>query len=541
MALRLGDEAPNFTAETTEGTINFYDYLGDSWGILFSHPKDFTPVCTTELGAVAKLKPEFDKRNVKVLGLSVDELGNHKGWADDIEETQGAKLNFPLISDTDRKVSDLYDMIHPNANDTLTVRSVFIIGADKKVKLIITYPASTGRNFDEILRVIDSLQLTAKYSVATPVNWKDGEDVIIAGAVSDEDAKSQVPEGLEGAEAVPADHAPAEQVTRPTAPRLGDSVADVLPGLAAEQQPVAGAGSLELREVVVRDVFGIDAHRAAAFDEVEAREVVDRRRPPRSRVHRVGDGRDLAQVEQRHVLRRRELDLARGARRERFVGRNHCSSSISEPSATSSPPSDRTDEEPRREPLRRALGRRPVREVDERVGVDVDAGFFLRLAHRGPARRARRGRRARRRSRRDRCDRPGTPTRRRGTRASTTGARAAPRARRRRRAAARRSRPARPSTPFAALRRTRRCGVAQSSCSMRSSPFSWRARSTFLSNLPTDVFGTSSMKLHRSGTCHLATCSPRYAASVGRVDVGARPCARRTRAGARPSAGRARR
>ena len=195
MALRLGDEAPNFTAETTEGTINFYDYLGDSWGILFSHPKDFTPVCTTELGAVAKLKPEFDKRNVKVLGLSVDELGNHKGWADDIEETQGAKLNFPLISDTDRKVSDLYDMIHPNANDTLTVRSVFIIGADKKVKLIITYPASTGRNFDEILRVIDSLQLTANYSVATPVNWKDGDDVIIAGAVSDEDAKAKFPKG----------------------------------------------------------------------------------------------------------------------------------------------------------------------------------------------------------------------------------------------------------------------------------------------------------------------------------------------------------
>ncbi len=195
MALRLGDEAPNFTAETTEGTINLYDYLGDSWGVLFSHPKDYTPVCTTELGAVAKLKPEFDKRNVKVLGLSVDELGNHKGWADDIEETQGAKLNFPLISDADHKVSDLYDMIHPNASDTMTVRSVFIIGADKKVKLIITYPASTGRNFDEILRVIDSLQLSAKYSVATPVNWKDGEDVIIGGAVSDEEAKTKFPKG----------------------------------------------------------------------------------------------------------------------------------------------------------------------------------------------------------------------------------------------------------------------------------------------------------------------------------------------------------
>ena len=195
MALRLGDVAPNFTAETTEGTIDFYDYLGDGWGVLFSHPKDFTPVCTTELGEVAKLKPEFDKRNVKVLGLSVDELGNHKGWADDIEETQGAKLSFPLVADTDRKVSDLYDMIHPNANDTLTVRSVFIIGADKKVKLIITYPASTGRNFDEILRVIDSLQLTAGYSVATPVNWKNGEDVIIVPAVSDEDAKAKFPKG----------------------------------------------------------------------------------------------------------------------------------------------------------------------------------------------------------------------------------------------------------------------------------------------------------------------------------------------------------
>jgi alkyl hydroperoxide reductase subunit AhpC len=195
MALRLGDEAPNFTAETTEGKIDFYDYLGDGWGVLFSHPKDYTPVCTTELGTVAKLKPEFDKRNVKVIGLSVDELGNHKGWADDIEETQGAKLNFPLIADSDHKVSDLYDMIHPNANDTLTVRSVFIIGPDKKVKLIITYPASTGRNFDEILRVIDSLQLTANYSVATPVNWKNGEDVIIVPAVSDEDAKAKFPKG----------------------------------------------------------------------------------------------------------------------------------------------------------------------------------------------------------------------------------------------------------------------------------------------------------------------------------------------------------
>jgi alkyl hydroperoxide reductase subunit AhpC len=195
MAIRLGDTAPDFTAETTEGKINLYDYLGDGWGVLFSHPKDFTPVCTTELGEVAKLKPEFDKRNVKVLGLSVDALDNHKGWAADIEETQGAKLNFPVIADEDHKVSDLYDMIHPNANDTLTVRSVFIIGADKKVKLIITYPASTGRNFDEILRVIDSLQLTANYSVSTPVNWKQGEDVIIAGTVTDEEAKTKFPKG----------------------------------------------------------------------------------------------------------------------------------------------------------------------------------------------------------------------------------------------------------------------------------------------------------------------------------------------------------
>ena len=195
MAIRLGDEAPDFTADTTDGSISFHDWLGDSWGILFSHPKDFTPVCTTELGYVAKLKPEWDKRNVKVIGLSVDSSENHDKWSADIEETQGAKINFPLISDPDKKVSDLYDMIHPNASDTMTVRSVFIIGADKKVKLIITYPASTGRNFDEILRVIDSLQLTANHSVATPVNWKDGEDVIIVSAVSDEDAKAKFPKG----------------------------------------------------------------------------------------------------------------------------------------------------------------------------------------------------------------------------------------------------------------------------------------------------------------------------------------------------------
>ena len=195
MAIRLGDIAPDFTADTTQGTISFHDWLGDGWGVLFSHPKDFTPVCTTELGYVAKIKPEFDKRNVKVIGLSVDPVESHVKWEQDIEETQGTAVNFPMIGDPDRNVSDLYDMVHPNANDTLTVRSVFIIGPDKKVKLTLTYPASTGRNFDEILRVIDSLQLTAKYSVATPANWKDGEDVIIGGTVSDEDAKAKFPNG----------------------------------------------------------------------------------------------------------------------------------------------------------------------------------------------------------------------------------------------------------------------------------------------------------------------------------------------------------
>lgn len=195
MAIRLGDVAPNFQAETTEGPIDFYEYIGDGWGVLFSHPRDFTPVCTTELGEVARQKGEFDKRNVKVIGLSVDPLDSHKGWVGDIEETQGTKLNFPIIADPDRKVADLYDMIHPNASDTFTVRSVFVIGPDKKVKLTITYPASTGRNFDEILRVIDSLQLTANHSVATPVNWKDGDDVIIVPALSDEQAKEKFPGG----------------------------------------------------------------------------------------------------------------------------------------------------------------------------------------------------------------------------------------------------------------------------------------------------------------------------------------------------------
>jgi thioredoxin-dependent peroxiredoxin len=195
MALQLNDDAPNFIAQSTEGKIDFYEWLGSSWAILFSHPKDFTPVCTTELGAVAKLKPEFDKRNVKVIGLSVDGLSNHEKWSNDIKETQGYKPNFPIIADEDRKVSDLYGMIHPKANDTLTVRSVFVIGPDKKIKLTLTYPASAGRNFDEILRVIDSLQLTANYKVATPANWKRGEDVIISGTVSDEDAKKLFPQG----------------------------------------------------------------------------------------------------------------------------------------------------------------------------------------------------------------------------------------------------------------------------------------------------------------------------------------------------------
>jgi alkyl hydroperoxide reductase subunit AhpC len=196
MAIRIGDQAPDFTAETTEGKVNLYEYLGDSWGVLFSHPKDFTPVCTTELGTVARLKPEFDKRNTKVIGLSVDPVDSHQRWAGDIEETQGSKLNYPLIGDEDHKVADLYDMIHPNANDTLTVRSVFVIGPDKKVKLTLTYPASTGRNFDELLRVIDSLQLTSGYSVATPADWKQGEDVIISPAISNEDAKAKFPKGF---------------------------------------------------------------------------------------------------------------------------------------------------------------------------------------------------------------------------------------------------------------------------------------------------------------------------------------------------------
>lgn len=195
MAILIGDAAPDFEAETTVGPIRFHDYIEGSWVVLFSHPKNYTPVCTTELGYTAKLKPEFDKRGVKVLGLSVDELSNHDGWSRDIEETQGTALNFPLIADPKGKVARKYDMIHPNADNTLTVRSVFVIGPDKKIKLKIEYPASTGRNFDEVLRVIDSLQLTAKHQVATPVNWKNGDDVIIVPAVSDEAAKVKFPEG----------------------------------------------------------------------------------------------------------------------------------------------------------------------------------------------------------------------------------------------------------------------------------------------------------------------------------------------------------
>lgn len=197
MTIRLGDTAPDFTADTTGGRINFHEWIGNNWAVLFSHPKDYTPVCTTELGMAAKLKDEFDKRGVKVLGLSVDPLSSHEGWARDIEETQHVQLHFPVIADEDRAVSNLYDMIHPNADDTFTVRSVFVIDPAKKVRLTLTYPASCGRNFDEILRVIDSIQLTDNYKVATPVNWKDGDDCIIVPTLSDEDARAAFPAGFE--------------------------------------------------------------------------------------------------------------------------------------------------------------------------------------------------------------------------------------------------------------------------------------------------------------------------------------------------------
>lgn len=196
MGLQLGDVAPDFTAPTTQGEISFHEWLGDNWGVLFSHPADFTPVCTTELGEVARLKGEFDKRSAKVIGLSVDPVDKHLVWEKDIEETQGQAVNYPMIGDPDRKVATLYGMIHPNASGTLTVRSVFIVDPSKKLRLTITYPASTGRNFQEILRVLDSLQLTDKFSVATPVNWKDGDDVIITTAVSDEEAKTKFPKGF---------------------------------------------------------------------------------------------------------------------------------------------------------------------------------------------------------------------------------------------------------------------------------------------------------------------------------------------------------
>ena len=203
MALRINSEAPNFTAETTQGRINFHDWIGNGWAILFSHPKDFTPVCTTELGYMARLKPEFDRRNCKILGLSIDPVGDHDRWAKDIEETQGAAVNYPLVGDSDLTVAKLYDMIHPNASgatprtaaDNATIRSVFVIGPDKKIKATLTYPMSTGRNFDEVLRLLDSIQLTAKQMVATPVNWKPGDDVIIPTSVSDADAKRKYPHG----------------------------------------------------------------------------------------------------------------------------------------------------------------------------------------------------------------------------------------------------------------------------------------------------------------------------------------------------------
>ena len=196
MSIKLGDTAPDFDAESSLGKLNFYEFLGDSWGILFSHPADYTPVCTTELGKTSQLKPEFDKRNTKVLALSVDGIENHKGWISDINETQNTEVEFPIIADQDKKVSELYDFIHPNASATLTVRSLLIIDPNKKVRLIITYPASTGRNFTEILRVLDSLQLVDKYGIATPVDWKDGEDVIIPPAVSQEDAEKKFTKGV---------------------------------------------------------------------------------------------------------------------------------------------------------------------------------------------------------------------------------------------------------------------------------------------------------------------------------------------------------
>lgn len=197
MALRLGDTVPDFTQASSKGEISFYDWAGDSWVVLFSHPADYTPVCTTELGAVSKLKPEFEKRNVKVIALSVDDVASHNGWISDIDETQNTTVDYPILADEDKKVSDLYDMIHPNANAKVTVRTVFVIDSNKKLRLTITYPPSTGRNFDEILRVIDSLQLTDKYQVATPVNWQDGEDVVVSPAIPTDEARNKFPKGVD--------------------------------------------------------------------------------------------------------------------------------------------------------------------------------------------------------------------------------------------------------------------------------------------------------------------------------------------------------
>ena len=339
MALQLGDEAPDFTAESTEGTIKFHDYLGDSWGVLFSHPKDFTPVCTTELGYMAKIKPEFDKRNVKILGLSVDPLERHKGWADDIEETQGTAPNYPLIADSDFNVAKLYDMLPASTSgdptqrtpaDNMTVRNVFVIGPDKKIKLILVYPMSTGRNFDEVLRVIDSLQLTANYSVSTPVNWKQGDDVIIAPADLGRGREGEVPEGMEGGQAVPPADAPARQVS--------GSVAEVVPARVAEVEPVARAFRVEVREVLVRDVFAVHADGAATFGEVEAGRVVDRFARPRRRPSRRRPSRTPRRSSSETCCGGASSISPAACAASASSGPNHWIASVSAPSAIAVPP-----------------------------------------------------------------------------------------------------------------------------------------------------------------------------------------------------------
>ena len=282
MTVRLGDIAPDFTAPTTQGEINFHEWLGDSWGVLFSHPKDFTPVCTTELGYVAKIKPEFDKRNVKVIGLSVDPVESHVQWEGDIEETQGTAVNFPMIGDPERTVADLYDMIHENASDTLTVRSVFVIGPDKKVKLTLTYPASTGRNFDEILRVIDSLQLTADYKVATPANWKDGEDVIIVPGRLRRRRQGALPRRLEPGQALPPRHQTAQPLTPPESPpEIRSEPVRLDPGanLGGEAIEVIGRALADLRR---RDR---DGHTISIDDDMGGIE-------PRRQLHDIGVRRE---------------------------------------------------------------------------------------------------------------------------------------------------------------------------------------------------------------------------------------------------------